>query len=76
MERGGSSSGSMGGEEGKGWYWHNNQKKLLKMEVTEALEMRKWVVIALLGVLGIGFGFGVLALKRIWDMGRNGGWLG
>lgn len=74
LERGGSSRGS--GKDGEGWYLHNNQKKLLKMEVVEALEMRKWVVVVLLGLMGLGVGVLGLVIKKVWAMGAGKvGWL-
>lgn len=71
LERGGSNMG--GRSRGEGWYLHNNQKKLLKMEVVEALEMRKWVVVALLGGMGLGMGVVGLVVRKAWEMGAGKG---
>jgi len=46
------------GEEGEGeWVWHTKQRKMLRMEVTEAFEIRQWVLVVMgavccLGALG------------------------
>jgi hypothetical protein len=29
------------------WYWKTKQKKMMKMEVADAFEIRKWVVLAM-----------------------------
>ncbi|KAL3417957.1 hypothetical protein PVAG01_10967 [Phlyctema vagabunda] len=43
--------------EGKGtrepWHWHSKQKKMMKMEVADAFEIRKWVLTAMLVLGGV-----------------------
>lgn len=30
------------------WYWHNNQRKMMRMEMVQAFDMRKWVLVMLI----------------------------
>jgi len=65
-------SGVRDGLDGEKWYWHSGQGELFKMEVVEALELRKWVVVGLVAGLGILLGVGVWGLMKILRM-RGGG---
>ncbi|OBT77883.1 hypothetical protein VF21_03223 [Pseudogymnoascus sp. 05NY08] len=43
----GGSRGQGKGGEGEEWVWHTKQRKMLRMEVVDAFELRRWVVAAL-----------------------------
>lgn len=53
------------GESGSGWYYHSNQRKLMKMEVDDAFQIRGTVLMAL----------GLLVLVFTWALWRTGWWV-
>lgn len=62
--------GSGGQGEGREWVWHTKQRKMLRMEVVDAFELRRWVVVGL-GVLAVVLGVGWWWIGR-WAWGRWG----
>ncbi len=65
--------GKGGGEES--WHWHTRQRGLMKAEMEDAYQMRKWVVVVLLGgsVMGMTAGlYGVRIAIGVWREGWHG----
>lgn len=60
MDRTRNSADDDGGE----WYYHSKQRKLMKMEVTDAFEVRTTVLVVL----------GLLAAASSWATWRAGLW--
>lgn len=60
-----------GGTEGESeeWVWHTKQRKMLRMEIVDAFELRRWVVAALGGMVVVLGGAGWWVGWWIW------GWL-
>ncbi|EDN97929.1 predicted protein [Sclerotinia sclerotiorum 1980 UF-70] len=44
------------------WHWHTKQKKMMKMEVSDAFKFRQWVLI----------GMAVVAVLPVLDIGKDG----
>jgi hypothetical protein len=44
-------AGNLKGGDQEPWHWNTKQKKMLRMQVVDAFEIRKWVVVALVMVL-------------------------
>ncbi|CAL3962332.1 unnamed protein product [Diplocarpon coronariae] len=61
QERDASSSSGRANEEP--WHWHTKQGKMMRAEMEDAFKLRKWVVIALVGVLFNG-------VMAVWMLGR------
>lgn len=60
-----SSSSTASASEGSKWYYHSKQRKLMKMEVDDAFQIRGTVLMAL----------GLLALGFTWAVWRVSWWL-
>lgn len=61
---GGGTSAKASASEGSRWYYHSKQRKLMKMEVDDAFEIRGTVLMAL----------GLFALVFTWAVWRAGWW--
>lgn len=44
------------------WHWHTKQRKMMRMEIADAFQMRKWVVVAMVALLAASGAMGVWAL--------------
>lgn len=62
---GAKASVSASDNEGSKWYYHSKQRKLMKMEVDDAFQIRSTVLMAL----------GMLALVFTWAVWRTGWWV-
>ncbi|OBT69871.1 hypothetical protein VE03_00471 [Pseudogymnoascus sp. 23342-1-I1] len=67
---GGKSGGGGKGGEREEWVWHTKQRKMLRMEVVDAFELRRWVVVALGVVVVVLGGAGWWVGRWVW------GWWG
>lgn len=50
------------------WHWNTKQKKMIRMEVADAFEMRKWVVLAMSVTVAVFAALVVWAVSRGYGM--------